>query len=155
VLLGVLTLVLCWDALRVWPLVRLDLARVDATWRRSIAVTAAARRAGVSDPRHVFAADWNVFPVDDPELISFYNFGFWNLLLPDFAAERPNPIRTADDPAAFAAFMREHGVRVVVLPLRDMRLRTLAAVARGERPLPGYAPAGRVTDQAVFVRVPE
>jgi hypothetical protein len=137
------------------PAARTELARRVAYHDRSAAVTAALRRHGPAKPQEVFVVDWNLWPTDDPAMVSFYNFGFWNLLHPGFRAERPNPIDTVGDPARFAAFLASRGVRFVVLPLEHRRFDRLAAAARGESALPGFRRDATVGDDVVFVADPD
>jgi hypothetical protein len=86
-----------------------------ATWDRNELITRALRARGIDAPTQVFAADWYLYPTDDPEMISFYNWGFWNLLVPAFNEERPNPFTAADSPASFETFLKQRGVRALVL----------------------------------------
>ena len=64
---------------------------------------------------------------------------------------RPNPVRARDEPAHFAAFMREHGVRFVVVA-RHSPYPALDAVVAGSAPLEGYARLADLPEDVVFER---
>jgi hypothetical protein len=93
------------------------------------------------DAREAFVFDWNRFVVDDPQLQPFYNFGFWNLLLPEFREERPIPTRHLTDLPDLASFFENNAVRFFVLPKDERRLRRFPALIQlveGKRELPGF-----------------
>jgi hypothetical protein len=122
---------------------RAERQRIHDTWERNAAVERLLRAHGMTDAREAFATDWFTHPVSDPDFIPYYNFGFWNLLVPEFAAERPNPYPLISTPDAFFAFLSDHGVRYLVLG-RDA-------------PLGGVTPAdftaiGNVQDQLLFAK---
>jgi hypothetical protein len=96
--------------------IRDTLADSRQMWRSSNELTITLRGLGLAESREAFVFDWNRYLTDDPELTTFYNFGFWDLLCPAFAAERPNPFPYIRDPPAFARFVRDRGVRFLVLP---------------------------------------
>ena len=121
-------------------------------WERNRAITATIRAEGVTEPNQVFASDWFVYPTDDPEMIGYYNWGFWNLLVPAFAAERPNPYVAAHDPAAFEEFLADHGVRVMVLHA-EPRVPAVEAIARGSYQPRRFFRKDAIADQIVYVRV--
>jgi hypothetical protein len=124
----------------------------DVHWQRSRELTAVLRRFGLREAREAFVTDWDRFLVDDPLLLPFYDWGFWNLLVPAFAAERPSPVREVRDPARFAAFLARQDVRFVVLSRESHGLDALAAVARGQGELAGFARLADLPADAVFVR---
>ena len=107
---------------------------------------------GLKEPREAFVFDWNRYLTDDPELVSFYNFGFWNLLLPAFAAERPNPYPLLGNPRLFSAFMRSHGVRFIVLPREPaFPFAAFAPVVAGAVDLEGYRRLADLRADIVFI----
>lgn len=132
------------------PCVGEGLKDVDQMWTRSQELTRALRARGLRTPREAFVADWNRFLVDDPELVTFYNFGYWNLLVPSFRSERPNPLPAVEDPEAFATFLREQEVRFAVLPRSHPRLRVLAALARGELTSKGLQKLEMLPEDTLF-----
>lgn len=136
------------------PRVHEGLVESNRMWDRSIELTLDLRARGLVSAKEAFVADWNRFLVDDPELVTFYNFGFWNLLHPGFRAERPNPFHLVEDPERFAAFLRSHGVRFVILPRHHRRLTALSALARGERSTPGMTPVRELPEDTVFLLAP-
>lgn len=123
-----------------------------ATWDRNDAITRAVRAQGIRSPVEVFAANWFVYPTDDPEMIGFYNFGFWNLLVPEFAAERPNPYSAIDAPERFEELLAERGVRALVLD-DDPALPAVRAIVRGDYVPRRYRLAGSFDDQRFFLRI--
>jgi 4-amino-4-deoxy-L-arabinose transferase-like glycosyltransferase len=173
----VLVTALCWDELRggralcgvlfaaalayQWPAgvrqVRERWALSRAWWDVSTELTGKLRELGMKDPREAFVFDWNRFVVDDPQLQPFYNFGFWNLLLPEFRAERPLPTPYLNRLPQLGQFLTEQGVRFLALPhdSRDLRrfpeLRRLVA---GEVELPGYRREANLAWDVLFVRDP-
>jgi hypothetical protein len=147
-LLALLALRLPGDRLHVLRVLR----SCDVHWQRSRELTAVLRRFGLREAREAFVTDWDRFLVDDPLLLPFYDWGFWNLLVPAFAAERPSPIREVRDPARFAAFLARQDVRFVVLSRESYGLDALAAVARGQGELSGFARLADLPGDAVFVR---
>ncbi|HKO94781.1 MAG TPA: hypothetical protein VJU61_26685 [Polyangiaceae bacterium] len=113
----------------------------SAWWDASTELTQNLRQQGMTQARQAFVFDWNRFVVDDPELQPFYNFGFWNLLLPEFRAERPIPTPYLGDLRRLAEFLKDHGVRFFVLPQDRRLLRRFPALARlaeGRAELPGF-----------------
>lgn len=117
---------------------RADLAVVDARWAASTALSRVLRAGGLARPEQAFTLAWDRVQVDDPTLVSYYNFGFWNLLVPSFAAERPSPLPQLQDPAAFSSFLRARGVRFVVVPDDMDRAPWIRTVATGTATLPGF-----------------
>jgi len=117
---------------------RADLVVVDARWAASTALSRVLREGGLERPEQAFTLAWDRVQVDDPTLVSYYNFGFWNLLVPSFAAERPSPLPQLQDPAAFSTFVRAHGVRFVIVPDDMDRAPWIRAVATGTATLPGF-----------------
>jgi hypothetical protein len=129
---------LFWNFTTQKPAVDQQFADIAKVQEQSETVTRWLRAHGITDPRAVFTDDWNLHATDDPESITFYNFGFWNLLVPTFRAERPNPYPYVTDAPAFARFLCARGVRVIVLS-KGVRFPVLLAATRGERELPDYA----------------
>lgn len=124
-------------------------------WSISEGLTAVLRAHGLREPREAFVFDWNRFLTDDPELVTFYNFGFWNLLVPSFAAERPNPWPTVGDVHRFAAFMHEQRVRFVVMPrVPGPPFSAFAPVADGKVPLDGFEMIPADGPDVVFAATP-
>jgi hypothetical protein len=142
-----------------WPA---NLREVKARWRESRAwwtvsteLVQALRQRGMQDAREAFVFDWNRFVVDDPELQPFYNFGFWNLLLPAYRAERPIPTPYLNDLPALSLFLTSHGVRFFVLPKeasRIARFPALAELLNGQRELPGFQRGPNLSWDVVFQR---
>jgi hypothetical protein len=131
------------------------LGYVGPTWSVSQELTAVLRANGLREPREAFVFDWNRFLTDDPELVCFYDFGFWNLLVPSFAAERPNPWPTVTDVHRFAAFMHEQRVRFVVLPRSPQPpFGAFVPVAEGREPLDGFTLVRTDGPDVVFVASP-
>jgi hypothetical protein len=130
---------------------REQLDRVRQNWSVSVELCEFLRQHGMRDAREAFVFAWNRYVVDDPELIPYYNFGFWNLLLPAFQKERPSPIRHMTSTSGFADFMRAQNVRFVVIPKDMMRFPFLGPVVSGQEPLPGYRRAAELTLDVVYV----
>jgi len=110
-------------------------------WRQSTELVQALRREGMRDAREAFVYDWNRFVVDDPQLQPFYNFGFWNLLLPEFREERPIPTPYLNDLPDLASFLENQGVRFFVLPQNERllsRFPALVQLIQGKEELPGF-----------------
>ncbi len=124
-------------------------SRTRATWDRNELITQTLRARGIDSPTQVFAADWYLYPTDDPEMVGFYNWGFWNLLVPEFAAERPNPFEATATPESFERFMMRRGVRAMVL-YDEPRVPALGAITRGEYKLRAYRLLARVDDQYIY-----
>lgn len=127
-----------------------DLALADARWEGSRTLTQVLREGGLTAPEEAFVIAWDRVLVDDPRLIGYYNFGFWNLLVPRFAAERPSPFPHLQDPEAFAAFVRAHGVRFVVVPKDLDRAPWMRAVSHGQATLPGYQRFRELPEEVVL-----
>jgi hypothetical protein len=136
--------------------------RLEATWRRSndlwdtsTRMVGTLRKHGMKDAREAFVFEWNRFVVDDPELQPYYNFGFWNLLVPKYRQERPIPTPYLNDLPALGRFLQEHQVRYFVLPHDTHRLRRfpeLQRLVRGKRELPGYRRAQQMRRDILWVR---
>lgn len=128
-----------------------------AWWDVSTELVAKLRSLGMKDAREAFVFDWNRFVVDDPELQPFYNFGFWNLLLPEFRAERPLPTPYLNRLPQLARFLVEQDVRFLVLPHDSRDLRRFPALVRlvgGGAELPGYRREATLAWDVLFVREP-
>ncbi|MEY2936585.1 MAG: Dolichyl-phosphate-mannose-protein mannosyltransferase [Pseudomonadota bacterium] len=124
-------------------------------WDVSTELVGQLRALGMKDPREAFVFDWNRFLVDDPELQPFYNFGFWNLLLPEFRAERPPPTPYLNRLPQLGQFLAEQGVRFLVLPQDSRDLQRFPALRRlvaGEAHLPGYRREATLAWDVLFVR---
>ncbi len=153
--------VFCAAMVQLWPGVE---KRLVATWRRSndlwltsSRLVKALRTHGMQDAREAFVFDWNRFVVDDPELQPFYNFGFWNLLVPRYREERPVPTPHLHDLPRLGAFLQEQQVRFLVLPqdLRRMRrFPKLQQLVRGKAQLPGYRREKKLRRDILFLREP-
>jgi hypothetical protein len=105
------------------------------------------------DAREAFVFDWNRFVVDDPQLQPFYNFGFWNLLLPAFREERPSPKRYMNDLPELSAFLENHGVRFLVLPKdtrQVARFPALVQLLEGTQSLPGFHREADLASDVLF-----
>jgi len=126
------------------------LAGVRNDWQQSARLVALLRAAGMRDSREAFVFNWNRYVVDDPKFIGYYNFGGWNLFVPAFAAQRPNPIHSLNSPEAFGAFMRDQGVRFIVLPKQSKRFPALKSVAQGSAELPFYSRLAEAGDEVIF-----
>ena len=126
-----------------------------AWWRQSSELVAALRAEGMRVAREAFVFDWNRFVVDDPQLQPFYNFGFWNLLLPEFREERPIPTPYLNDLPELAIFLENNGVRFFVLPKDERLIRRFPALirlVRGERELPGFRRGPSLSADVLLVR---
>jgi hypothetical protein len=126
-----------------------------AWWQVSTELVQALRGNGMRDAREAFVFDWNRFVVDDPELQPFYNFGFWNLLLPAYRAERPIPTPYLNDLPALSSFLASHGVRFFVLPKNPNQLQRFPALLQllqGQAQLPGFQLETTLAWDVVFVR---
>lgn len=131
-----------WRITRVW-------------WRQSTELVQELRREGMKDARQAFVFDWNRFVVDDPQLQPFYNFGFWNLLLPEFREERPIPTRHLNDLSDLASFFENNAVRFFVLPKDERRLRRFPALIQlveGKQELPGFRRGPPLSDDVLLVQ---
>ena len=151
-----LALALAWLAIKV-PGDRAEIKSMvhhsNRVWRQSRELTYVLRAHGLTHSREAFVFDWYRYLIDDPQLVTYYNWGFWNLLVPAFAAERPNPYPTIGDPRAFATFMRREGVRFVVVPKRpEPPFGAFAPVVAGAAPLDGYERLAELRDDVVFRR---
>jgi hypothetical protein len=82
--------------------------------------------AGGWDSAAVFSNHWNLYPVDDPNFVTYYNYGGWLLLDSVYAAERPAPEACTVD--EWRDFMREHALRYLVIRKTD---RTAAFFSEG------------------------
>ena len=71
------------------------------------------KRAGMTASSEVFTNWWNLYPLDDPGFVTFYNYGGWLLLDSRYARERPRPVATSV--AEWKAFMKAHGLRYLVI----------------------------------------
>jgi hypothetical protein len=111
----------------------------------------------MKDAREAFVYAWNRYVVDDPELQPFYNFGFWNLLVPDFRAERPVPTPYLNQLSQLASFLEQQNVKFFVLP-RDLkqvqRFPSLVGLVQDQRQLEGFRRAAVLSEDVVFVRQP-
>jgi len=134
------------------PYLRGETADTENRWRQSGALTRVLRDRGLGDPREAFVFDWNRFPVDDPRLLPFYNFGFWDLLNEDFRRERPlpTPFLDAGDLEGFTAFLRDHGVRFIVLTRTENRFPALRPVLDGDAGLPGFHEIAELEEDVVY-----
>jgi hypothetical protein len=122
-------------------------------WRASRELVFALRQRGMRDAREAFVFDWNRFVVDDPQLQPFYNFGFWNLLIPAFRDERPSPMRYMNDLPALSAFLENHGVRFLVLPKdtrQVARFPALVQLLEGTRELPSFHREADLASDVLF-----
>ena len=97
----------------------IKLGQVRNMWRESEQLCRVLRQAGMNDAREAFVFAWERFTVDDPEMIAYYNFGFWNLLNERYRRERPNPYHELEDLERFSRFMEEQKVKFVVLTRGD------------------------------------
>ena len=122
-------------------------------WSASTELVQALRQRGMQDAREAFVFDWNRFVVDDPELQPFYNFGFWNLLLPEFSAERPLPTRYMGELPELSVFLENHGVRFFVLPKdprQVARFPALVQLLEGTQALPGFHREADLASDVLF-----
>jgi hypothetical protein len=129
-----------------------ELRAVASRWQRSRELTAALRARGLRAPREAFVVDWDRVLTDDPKLVAFYDFGFWNSLHPGFRAERPSPLAHAGDPARFASFLSARGVRFIVLSKTWPHPAALRPVALGQGALPGFDRVADLAEDVVFAR---
>ena len=74
--------------------------------------------AGLQDSSQVYSNYFEIYPLDDPEFVTFHNHGGWLLLDSKYARERPNPERPKTLPA-WESFFRGHGLRYIVLNKQD------------------------------------
>jgi hypothetical protein len=143
---------------RQWPLA-LEQAEsrakeVRLRWSVSQELVQALRQRGLGDPREAFVFEWNRFLTDDPELQPFYNFGYWNLVIPAFREQRPIPTPYLADLGEFARFMQAQHVRFVVVPKWPRGFTSLPPLAAGEVPLPGYHRDVELTWDVLYVADP-
>jgi len=68
--------------------------------------------AGMTSSSQVLCTTWDLYPLDDPKFVTFYNYGGWLLLDSEYAARRPAPRATTVD--EWRDFMRQHGLRYLV-----------------------------------------
>jgi hypothetical protein len=69
----------------------------------------ALRSAGMTSSAQVLCNDWDLYPLDDPAFVTYYNYGGWMLLDREYAAQRPRPLATTVD--EWRDFMRHHNLR--------------------------------------------
>ena len=69
--------------------------------------------AGGWNSAEVFSNHWNLYPVDDPDFVTYYNYGGWLLLDPVYAAERPPP--EAQTVSQWRDFMLDQALRFLVI----------------------------------------
>ena len=124
-------------------------------WRQSTELVQALRRNGMQDASEAFVFDWNRFVVDDPQLQPFYNFGFWNLLLPEFREQRPIPTPYLNDLPGLADFFDQHEIRFFVLPQDPRMLERFPALVelmQGKQELPGFRRGPTLGADVLLVR---
>jgi hypothetical protein len=115
------------------------------------------RAHGMKDAREAFVYDWNRFVVDDPDFQPFYDFGFWNLLVPAYREERPIPMPYMEDLPALGRFFQEHGVKFFVVPRDEnsvARFKSMVRLVKGEATLPGFHRESVLARDLLFVRDP-
>lgn len=123
----------------------------NAQWEASRRLTASLRTAGMQEPGEAFVFSWDRFPVDEPQLISFYNFGWWNLVNPTYRQARPVPtLQELRDPEAFGAFAVKNHIRFIVFDPTIRRYAGLLEVVSGTRTLPGFHFLVRLGTDIVF-----
>jgi hypothetical protein len=130
---------------------RAERGGVDNHWSDNSAIERLLRQHGMRDARQVFAVDWWTHPVSDPDFQPYYNFGFRNLLDPEFAAERPNPIAYVDDAPQFIRFLAARGVSYLVLT-PSSPFPALDELCERDTLPEGFAQIGRINGQVVYAK---
>jgi len=129
------------------------LMSVRTDWRHSEQLCAVLRHAGMQNTREAFVFAWNRVAVDDPELVGYYNFGFWNLLNERYRRERPNPYHELVSLERFARFMEGNDVKFIVVTCGNERpfpvLKTL--IASGTHCFGKYRFLEQLHDDFIFV----
>jgi hypothetical protein len=149
---GVLAAALFWRVPGAWEQTQDRMAETRHRWSVSTELVQFLRAQGLREPREAFVFEWTRFLVDDPGLQPFYNFGFWNLVLPKFRDERPVPTPFLDDLDRFAAFMQARGTRFIVVPRWPRRFPALVPLAADQVQLAGYHRAAVLAYDIVYVR---
>jgi len=72
---------------------------------------------GMQSSEEVFTNIWNVYNLQDPLFVTFYNYGGWLQLDSKYARERPPP--RASTLPEWQAFFAEQGIRFVILRQRS------------------------------------
>jgi len=90
----------------------------EASYNLHIAKTLVAN--GMQSSDEVFSNLWDVYPMTDPQFITFYNYGGWIELDSLYARERPHP--TANTVGEWQQFFAAHRIRFAILrPLDHTR----------------------------------
>ncbi len=131
-----------------------QVAASHSWWEHSTRLVEVLRQHGMTDAGQALVVDWNRFVVDDPALQPFYNFGFWNLLLPEYAAARPNPAGALQDLETFGGFLTQHNIRFVVLSKGSRRFPPLTQVLEGQATLQGYTRILETDQDVILMRTP-
>jgi hypothetical protein len=86
----------------------------EASYNLHIAKTLVAN--GMHSSGEVFCNLWDVYPMTDPQFITFYNYGGWIELDSLYAQERPHPI--ASTIGEWQEFFAAHHIRFAILRQR-------------------------------------
>ena len=101
-----------------WPAgVWADLDSRHASRQRNEEIVDALVAHGMQSSGEVFTNIWNVYNLQDPLFVTFYNYGGWLQLDSKYARERPPP--RASTLPEWQAFFAERGIRFVVLRQRS------------------------------------
>jgi hypothetical protein len=132
---------------------KLSIDFINDTWNQSAELLKVLRGLGMKDSREAFVFNWNRFVTDDPELISYYNCGYWNLMNHKFKSERPNPYHELNDLKKFSTFMKTQNVKFIVISSEHIQVfPRLAPVYNNKVSLSDYIWHHKLGEDVILVR---